>query len=243
MLRKTILAAGCVAFLAGQAFADVYIFLDEGAFIDFNMSTGKVMKALETFDYVPVNGVEVMDDPLGPGIPNGPFPLGLQESDNLWIQSNTLGVNAPVPAPAGVGALVAIQGGLFGPNIPNSNVVGANTFVNSTDLLFDPNHTGVGFDMIAPSAGGGGPGTIFHISVFDKNNVEIAREQVAWTNEYKHFFGVWSSDTISRINVAADLGGAGVGELLDNIQMWIPSPGALALLGIAGLFGTRRRRA
>jgi hypothetical protein len=169
---------------------------------------------------------------------------GLTDSDNLFIQSNTLGTNAPNPSPAGVGGLVVIGPGTFGPNLPNSNVVGANTFVNSTDLIFDPNHTAVGFDVLAPAAGGGGPGSTFHVAVFDKNNVEILRAVVPWVDENKNFIGIGlSSGTIGRINVAAlDAAGGGIGELFDNVQMWVPAPGALALFGLAGLAGIRRRR-
>ena len=111
-------------------------------------------------------------------------------------------------------------------------VVGPNIPSESLDLIFDPaeNHTGVGFNYLEATFKG------IVITVFNKND-EIIFKEVFEAGLEKRFFGIWSFETIGRINV----GGPG-GELVDNIEMWVPAPGALALLGVAGLLGGRRRR-
>ena len=168
-------------------------------------------------------GVPNIDPFNGLGFPNG------LRNFNLIIQTNALEQGLEiVPGQE----LVALGRDFIIPGVPNSVVVGANFFAESLDLIFDPteNHTGVGFDYIDPVKG------IAFITVFDKNDQIIFKEIFKAGGE-KQFFGIWSFETIGRINI----GGPG-GELVDNIEMWVPAPGALALLGLAGLLGGRRRR-
>jgi len=206
------------------------VFNDRGAFAQFNQADGKFVKDIEDFE-PPVSNLGFGDigslvDPLQGIVPNVDpvtllgFPGGLL-NENLRIQSNLLGPNAPAEAPGS--GLVAIGPGFIDPvvPVPNSVVVGPQAFANSLDLIFDPaeNHTGIGFDVADPVGAFGA-----HISVFDKNNVEIAREFIAVTPD-KTFFGIWCPDTIGRINVAgvSDTGGVG-GELVDNLEMWLDPP-------------------
>ena len=206
------------------------VFNDREAFAQFNQADGKFVKGFEDFE-PPVSNLGFGDiaslvDPLLGNVPNVDadtllgFPGGLL-NENLRIQSNLLGPNAPAEAPGS--GLVAIGPGFVDPvvPVPNSVVVGPQAFANSLDLIFDPaeNHTGIGFDVADPVGAFGA-----HISVFDKNNVEIAREFIAVTPD-KTFFGIWCPDTIGRINVAgvSDTGGVG-GELVDNLEMWLDPP-------------------
>ena len=206
------------------------VFNDRGAFAQFNQADGKFVKGFEDFE-PPVSNlgfgeIARFEGPLVGNVPNVDpdtllgFPGGLLNK-NLRIQSNLLGPNAPAEAPGG--ALVAIGPGFIDPvvPVPNSVVVGPQAFADSLDLIFDPaeNHTGIGFD-VADGTGVFGA----HISVFDKNNVEMASELIPVTPD-KTFFGIWCPDTIGRINVDGFSAAGGVGgELVDNIEMWLDPP-------------------
>ncbi len=217
-------AEGVSSIALYQNLEECTVFNDKGLFEEFNLAHGKVLKGFEDFDSVsnvPPGAVACpIPDPLQgnvPGLdPNGlGFPEGLANK-NLFIQSNLLGINAPVPAP-GQG-LAALGTGAFG---NNSVVVGSCTFVDSTDLIFDPleNHTGVGFDVIDPI----GLNAV-HITVFNKQEQVISKEVIP-VSDQKTFFGIWCEETIGRINIAGvDVQGNGTGELVDNIQMWLEAP-------------------
>ena len=109
----------------------------------------------------------------------------------------------------------------------------------SLDLIFtEPNHTGIGFEL-SQFEGFGPPGD-WHITIYDKSDEIIGKFILPPAIEpAKNFFGVWSSDTIGRINIWDE---GLIPDAIDNIQMWVPAPGTLALLGLAGLAGRRRRR-
>ena len=236
MKRKTFLFAVLLAaYPASSALGQIFWTLDRDEFHLF-MEGKKVLKGIEDFEEsnVGFGQLAVLTDPLVFGVPNIDaaglgFPNGLAE-ENLIIQSNAFEQGLVIEP--GLGMVALGQGFIDGVNVPNSVVVGAQFFAESLDLIFDPsdNHTGVGFDFIDPIGG------IAFITVFDKND-EIIFKQVFEAGGEKRFFGIWSPETIGRINI----GGPG-GELVDNVEMWIPAPGALALLGVAGLLGARRRR-
>lgn len=239
MKRKTLFVAMLLAAYPTTSALGGEIFwtLNQEEFHDF-MAGNKVLKGIEDFEEsnVGFGQLAALFDPLVFGVPNVDpasglgFPNGLAE-ENLLLQSNINEQGLFVQPGNGMVALG--QGFLDGQNIPNSVVVGANNFAESLDIIFDPsdNHTGVGFNFLV---GLGDP--IAVITVFDKND-EVIFKDVFDAGSEKMFFGIWSPDTIGRINI----GGPG-GELVDNIEMWIPAPGALALLGVAGLVRTRRRR-
>jgi hypothetical protein len=48
--------------------------------------------------------------------------------------------------------------------------------------------------------------------------------------------------SILTIRITGTLDGGSEGVGIDNLRVFVPAPGALALLGLAGLAGTRRRR-
>jgi hypothetical protein len=61
------------------------------------------------------------------------------------------------------------------------------------------------------------------------------------TEPAKNFVGVFSPVPIGRVNI---WGMFDVPQpfAVDNIEMWVPAPGAAALLGLGGVFALRRRR-
>ncbi|MCH7840370.1 MAG: PEP-CTERM sorting domain-containing protein [Planctomycetes bacterium] len=236
MLRKLVILLVLAAFPASMVLAneEIIFFTDKDDFEQFNLDEGKFLKGVEDFEESTLdpNSIELLDDPLAPGVPNGPFPNGLEGVDNMIVQSNMLGMNAPEPNPRGVDGLVTLSAGMFA---ANSDVVGPNTFADSLDLIFDPddNHTGVGFDVMEILTGND-----VRIAIFDKANKLLAK--IDWDAEFeKTFFGVWSKVTIGRINIAAFEDG---GEIVDNVQLWIPEPASLSLLLVGGLAVIRRRR-
>jgi hypothetical protein len=203
------------------------VFLDQAAFEAFNMDHGKVMKGLEDLEPpisdLPDNQMAVLSPTLEGNVPNVDpatgwgLPNGLLNK-NLILQTNPISPNAPDPFPGLEMALIGRN--FFGANNPPSVAVGPNWWDESLDLIFDPgeNHTGIGFDVSAPLPLGT---NTCYIAVFDKNNVEIAKEIVS-VSDVPTFFGIWCEQTIGRINVAAvDQAELGAGELVDNIQMWM----------------------
>ncbi|MCH8151804.1 MAG: hypothetical protein IH830_05475 [Planctomycetes bacterium] len=94
--------------------------------------------------------------------------------DNVTFQSNTLGLQAPLPSPAGPGGLAFASAGFL--DIPN-NILVSNTFVNGFDIISGPpvvppdNHTAMSLEIISAL---GGVGPIF-VTVFDKNEESIGK--------------------------------------------------------------------
>ncbi len=115
-----------------------------------------------------------------------------------------------------------------------TSIVGANSFAETTSMFFtDDDKTGIGLDLVdlAPVTG------VADIMIFDTAGNFLGSTTVN-TPTFPTFWGVWSSTPIGEINVA---GGGGGGELLDNIQMWVPEPATLTLLALGGLAMIRRR--
>ena len=202
-------------------------FFDKISFEAFNQAHGKFLKGIETFEESNIAdlGKQFLPAPLTGNVPNlvggiG-FPDGLAEK-NLIIQDNiTPGPNPPTPNPSGSPvALYVIGAGFIG---SNSKKVGEDLEVlqgieTSTDLIFtEPNHTGVGFELSHFDGFGNGD---WHITVYDKNDVEIGKfivPDTGFNEPSKAFFGIWCSPSIGRINIWD----AGIiPDAIDNIQMW-----------------------
>lgn len=220
-------------------------FLDHEEFTLFNESEGKIVKGIETFEEGQLMPGEKWPFPntLAPGIPNGPFPNGLAEP-NIFIQSNvTPGPFPPQRNPsANPQALFAVGPGFLG---ANSVKVGEDEFLTgvhaSLDLIFQPDdHTGIGFWL---SRFQGYELAGWTIGVFDVNEVLLGTFPVPAPNAAeptKTFFGVWSAVPIGRINIFDNAGPQP--DAVDDIEMWIPAPGALPLLCAGFVFASRRRR-
>jgi hypothetical protein len=224
MIRTALATLALLALPATSAFGAVIFYDNEGGFLAQMTGAGYVLEGLETFEEnnLPENSVLGMTGPVCGGIPwvdgNGQgFPTGLDQL-NLCISSV-----------GGDGSIALLTNGFFG---AVTDVLGANTFVDSTNMEFQNGITaGVGFIVTDLLSFYGSD-----ITVYDTSN-NVIGTTVSATG--RAFVGVYSDVAIGYINVAAQNGG---GEMLDDIQMYnIPGPAALSLLALAGLARRRRR--
>ena len=195
-------------------------FTNQADFEAFNEEEGNVFKGIEDFEEPPEGtGIVGFDDPLCGGVPNGPFPNGLDQL-NLCVQSNLLGGAADTPSPRGPNALVFVP---FCGIAECDDLVLANYFADSLDVMFglpvppdqQDNHTSVGFDAWTLE----GSNSV-EIRVYDKNNVEMVSATSPAGGTSDNFWGVWCEDPIGRINIF-DFGPVGGAEGAGHIQMWI----------------------
>ena len=203
---------------------------DQAAFEDAALTSGKFLKGFIDFenyvgpDIIGAFGTlnEFGDFEVGGGTDDilGPagellFPGGFG-SDNILFRTS------------GDGGFVAVTQAAGFPGV-DSAAFGANTFVANLEMVFaDELKTAVGFDFLDVE-GFSGPA---QIEITDGlGNVDIIAIQAG------SFAGYVDSDGIASINITGpEL------KIVDNIQLWnIPGPGALALFGLGGLVGRRRR--
>jgi MYXO-CTERM domain-containing protein len=174
----------------------------------------------------------ILSNPLNAD-PNGVFTNGI--NPGLEVRTNNgngLTVNTPGP---------------YNGNI-TSSVVGA--FQSYTNLIVDPTSTGaaaIGMDLWGIGTFIASPMNGFEYTVYDNDGGILANGNVDAPDAATtgHFFGVASdTDAIGWVEINGTAFGLSTNEFIDNVQVWgVPAPGALALLGLAGLAGTRRRRA
>lgn len=233
--------------LGGFADASVTFFTDEVAFDAALAAAGKISKGTEDFEQallpLPPNDFLFLDDPLNINNLQGAFNTG-DFIDNLTFQSNTNGtppLNDPGvngPNPLGVDGL-RLMGPVFGqgPNVGLVSPFGNESF----DILSGPpagdNHTALGMHVFSFST----LTVPVEVRVFDKLEQQIGLISIQ-TNVSGSFLGILttSGETIGRVNIWAVNGNA---EGIYDIQAYlVPAPAALALLGLAGLMGARRRR-
>lgn len=213
-------------------------FLSHPAFVAFNEGEGKELKGTEDFEegvFAPTLQVGVLlRDPLNQSpntddFGNG-FPQGLTQR-NLYITSSR--------------AAMGLPSRLFFEGFPliNSNKVGAEFDVDETWIVFPQyEHTGVGLTLDSfglPAA------NQWRVNAYDPNFALLASELVdAVPGQAKTFWGIWAAPGIRLITVDAlpRIDGGGGFEMVDDIEMWIPSPGAGAVLALAGIAAVRRRR-
>ena len=135
-MKKRLMVLGSFAALSlsGAVFADFQIFTDPGAFFNALEAKGKISKGF--WDFKPNNVGEgfigAIEDPLnfitapGTGIWDN-MPL-----DNVQFQSNLNPQGKGGPNPRGLGGLAFATAPFFG---INNNILVANTFVDSYDIL------------------------------------------------------------------------------------------------------------
>ena len=223
MIRSALAMVAIAAIPATSALGAVIFYDNDGDFLAQMGSAGYLFEGLETFEEnnMPDNAVLGQAGPVCGGIPwvdgNGQgFPTGLDQM-NLCISST------------GVGDIALLTNGFFG---AVTDVLGANTFLDSTNMEFQNGITaGVGFivtDLLNFAAS--------DITVYDTSNNVIG---TTVSSAGRAFVGIYSDAAIGYVNIAAQGGG---GEMLDDIQMYnIPGPAALSLLALAGLARRRRR--
>ena len=127
-------------------------------------------------------------------------------------------------------------------SIPITPWLGSNFAADSFDIVFDGG-TKTAVDLVVS--------TIFatstDVSVYGANNELLMRVTLAGTANagYRVGFLATEGSIISRINIDTTSQALyeGVQGMMNVYEGVIPAPGALALLGVAGLASRRRRRA
>jgi hypothetical protein len=246
-LRSCLFFITALVLCAAPAAADIAYFSSRPAFTTHVQSNDCALSATETFEEATVQaGKTPFPDPLTSGVWNSPvFPLGLS-APGLTIQTNRRpGPFAPLDSPsANAQALFAVAAGAIG---TNSIKVGEDLGILfgiqcSIDILFDAdNIRAISLDL-SRFQGFGTAG--WNIGIFDENDVLIGnflRAGPVAAEPAKNFFGVWSTLPIARINLF-DLSLTPAPDAIDNIEIWVPAPGAAAhAAAFLALLASRRR--
>ena len=250
-MKKRLIVLGSFAALvvSSSALGGFIFFTDPAAFADALAAQNKVSKGFWDLkpNNMPPDFIGGFDDSLNinniPTFKDGtPFWDADTMLDNVTFQSNMSFQGEGGPNPRGENALVVLANGAFG---LDNNALLANTFVDGLDILSGPpagdNHTAMALDVIDIFPLGD-----LHVTVWDKNEQNVAKINLGLLESgVKVFLGILATDgsTIGRVNIFDTLGAPGGGaEGFTRIEVWIPAPGAMALLGVAGLFVRRRRR-
>jgi hypothetical protein len=203
-----------------QPIEGVNFFLDQVLFEDEVKAQGKVLKTSWDFkpDHLPANTIVPIDDVLdisthpinAPGVWwNGDVDLWPPDVDNVQFSSNMF-PQSEAWEPHGLIGLFYAKVGYLG---INNNVLGANYFEDSFDIISGPpagdNHTAMALELVQLPTGQ--PDPIFHISVYDKAGMEIGKFTVPAIPSEKLFLGIITKDpsqTIGRVDIWDHSGGA-----------------------------------
>lgn len=137
--------------------------------------------------------------------------------------------------PGGSGANVAISDSGFAFNTP-TDVLFMNAFDVPLHMTFSPNVLAVGMELAFGF--GGVTGTV---SAYDSAGGLLETISLDTESEtiFTTFVGFGNVGDIALVTVSPDSGGF---VLVDNVSYGVPTPGALALLGLSGIAAVRRRR-
>jgi len=242
-------AFAALAMASSPALADVATFYtSQTEFHQNNGLNGKMLKGIEDFEESSVEqGAKVpFPNPLQNGVPRPTFPNGIN-APNLIIQSNiTPAPCPPTPNPSTNSAALWVNGaGFLG---SNSIKVGTDEFLfglfSSIDLIFtSDDKTAIGVDISTYPQFNSGHGG-FIVCAYDLSDNVLGSFLIPGptpTEPAKNFVGVFSPVPIGRVNIW------GIFDVpqpfaVDNIEMWVPAPGAAVLLGMGGLVAMRRKR-
>ena len=248
MKRTLCLGVVVVALAVAPATAEIVFFTDHGAFTQYNTADGKFLKGVETFEESEAGqGAKIpFPNSLQHGVPRPTFPEGIDET-NLIIQTNiTPGASPPTPNPSSFDRALWVNGpGFLG---SNSIKVGTDEFLNmmfsSLDLIFTTHDkTGVSVDVSTFNGFNMGHGG-FDFTAYDQFDNILGTFHMPGPTAVepsKNFFGVWSSTPIGRLNVWG-IFSQPQPFAVDNIEMWVPAPGVLGVMGMGLLALGRRRR-
>jgi hypothetical protein len=235
MKGKIIVGGVGLLAIAYASQAQVQFFQDPVLFEAALAQAGKVSKGRsDLLNTMGQSAIWGFTDPLDINNPNAYLDL----LDNVRFQSNLTPFGAGGQNPRGFNALVGVNKFTFG---LDNNALLANYFVDSFDIISGPpagdNHTAMALEVISLLSGGAG----VTVTVYDKNEVEVGQIAVPGAADNKAFLGILMDPglTIGRVNIFDPTNGA---EGITSIEAYIPGPGSLALLGLAGLIGRRRRR-
>ncbi len=240
MLRKSVLGSlclfgGALLVTASPAQADLLFFTNQDEFNAALANAGKILKGTEDFPWFAANNAVVgVDDPVN-GFNSWPgwYDVGTL-MDNLSYQSNTGGADSSQEAPAGAAGIALFTQDFVGA-VHNGLVT--NTFVNGFDII-SGDHTAYGLNVVTLLGG-----TSVNVNVYDTSNALVGTMNGVSAPVSGGFLGILATGntSIGRINLFDPDNGA---EGLYGVDAYlIPAPGALALLGLAGLVARRRRRA
>lgn len=245
---KLFLGLCASALLVSHAHGGVQFFTDHALFQQHNAQYGKVLKGIETFEESEADeGSKIpFPNPLQHGVPRPTFPNGIDET-NLIIQTNiTPGPCPPVPNPSTNAQALWVNGANFIGS--NSIKVGTDEFLfglfSSLDLIFTSHDkTAIGLDVSTFTNFNQGHGG-FIVCAYDEFDNILGNFLIPGptpTEPGKNFVGVWSSTVIGRVNI---WGIFSVPQpfAVDNIEMWVPAPGAGSSLLFGGFWALRRRR-
>jgi uncharacterized protein (TIGR03382 family) len=236
--RLTVSAAAL--FVAGTSAQAAVMFydLDGGgqAQFDADLATyGYTMQSATAWGGLPDWSITGVDGPVNTTTNNaifnpGDIPFDLEFDSNL----NPYGTGGPNGrGPGGTGLVgVGPSGGFGNP----SNALLANFFVDSFDI-FDVGGNVVAMEINALTLLGS---NVVDLTLYDDNGANIgAFGGSAPTSGHRYGVLVTGADTIGVLNVY-DAGGGAEGVMAVTTYT-VPAPGALALLGLAGLARRRRR--
>lgn len=211
------------------------VFTSRSAFELAAMAAGKVLKGVEDFEEGNIGPLQiaVLGEPLD-GNPN-------VDGNGLGFPSGLSATNIAITTSSG-GGLVGLGDGFVG-NV--STVVGANSFADATILTVTSDvKTAIGLNVADPIGAFGA----YDVAVRAPSGILLFSGIVNAGAANGSFLGVVTDafNSIGSIQIAAlDAAGAGGGELLDNIQLWVvpePSTTMLAMFGVLALMGCRRQR-
>ena len=230
-MRKEMLVAAGALFLAGTASADILLFdidRDPDAWANALRDAGKVAKGGWNFDLDADYGVVGFDGPIG-SAGGGPVGPGTIDAQNVSFDSELDGPGGDGRGVGGNGLVgVGPSAGFGNP----SNAVLANFFVDAYGLSLSEEKTAVEFNAI---------------SLLGSNTVDIyvngallSAGNAAPAAGHRYGILATGDDSISHVSLF-DAGGGAEGMQGAGF-VYVPAPGALALLGVAGLVARRRRR-
>ncbi len=233
LVRSSLLVAVGTVLPASVAGAGTVLYSNQAFFEGDATGLGLSQLYVETFEENTIGGAYAMlTPPLSYGVPNTGFPTGLDAPD-LSITSYFGGLMALRPNAS------------YWPNIV-STVVGTNSEPDHTILQFGgPGALAVGFEVWGIQTFTTGFPDEIAYTIFDIGGGVISAGVFATpTSDTGAFFGVISDSAIGSIDFNGTRfdGALTAQEYVDNVQAWIPAPGALALFGLAGLVTRRRRR-
>lgn len=158
-------------------------------------------------------------------------------SDGQTLDTGLIQITRDGSANGGDGALAISPGSLFGNFDGTNHLDGETGAAPHEDVIIGFNGQNIfafGADWVSPFSGDG--------IVLRVGEEIISLESITGFNS--GFLGfVSDSDTFSSVTIAGNPDDITFQELwqADNVSYAVPAPGALALLGMAGLVGRRRR--